>query len=300
MRFRAEVEHANTFSRIIQSINKLQSRCTIKFTEDEMHIICLADANEGNVQIWSQVRIASIFSEYRIQSNANNNITIRLSTDALLGALHSVSNPSGPLSETMIVMKLAKKSDQAVLSFEITGFSKNGKPVRVSHDVRIEVVRPAEVDAMKEPMCPEPDVHVILPPLSKLRTVVEKLRSLSDVIKFQANNSGKLTLSVSTDSVKMDVDWNGLSNPTYDRSTSSQSQETNPSQTQRRDPNKKFGILVSIKSFLKFLNSYVLSSTTIACLCQNHCLILYVYIGEQADNGGVLTFFIPAMIDDDF
>lgn len=31
------------------------------------------------------------------------------------------------------------------------------------------------------------------------------------------------------------------------------------------DPDHLFGVLVSIKSFIKFLNSHVLSSTTIAC-----------------------------------
>lgn len=34
-------------------------------------------------------------------------------------------------------------------------------------------------------------------------------------------------------------------------------------------------------------------------LCQHHCLILYVYIGDVADAGGVLTFYIPAIIDDE-
>lgn len=58
-----------------------------------------------------------------------------------------------------------------------------------------------------------------------------------------------------------------------------------------------FCVLISIKSFIKFLNSHVLSSTTIACICQGHCVILYVYIGDFADAGGVLTFYIPAHID---
>lgn len=76
-----------------------------------------------------------------------------------------------------------------------------------------------------------------------------------------------------------------------------------------------YGVLISIKSFLKFLNSYVVSTTTIACqsglplrkrylnhsypgICQNHCMILYVYVGEVADAGGVLTFYIPMIVDD--
>ena len=87
------------------------------------------------------------------------------------------------------------------------------------------------------------------------------------------------------------------------------------------DPNQIFTVLISTRSFLKFLNSHVVSTTTIACkyilsqnvrvylsellsllptgLCQHHCLILYVYIGDVADAGGVLTFYIPAIIDDE-
>jgi HUS1 checkpoint protein len=78
-----------------------------------------------------------------------------------------------------------------------------------------------------------------------------------------------------------------------------------------------FCVLVSIRSFLKFLNSHVVSATTILCthshlhvlsltnafvhtgLCHNHCAILYVYIGEIADAGGVLTYYIPTVIDGD-
>lgn len=55
-------------------------------------------------------------------------------------------------------MKLAKKRDAAVLSFEIFGASRMGRRVKVEHDVRIEVLKPAEVARLSEPLCPEPDV----------------------------------------------------------------------------------------------------------------------------------------------
>ena len=56
-------------------------------------------------------------------------------------------------------MKLAKKNDQAVLSFEMFGVSRSGRKVRVAHDVRIDVMRPTEVEKLHEPLCPEPDVR---------------------------------------------------------------------------------------------------------------------------------------------
>ena len=55
-------------------------------------------------------------------------------------------------------MKLAKKNDQAVLSFEIAGLTRAGRKVRVAHDVKIEVMKPCDVEKLSEPLCPEPDV----------------------------------------------------------------------------------------------------------------------------------------------
>ena len=59
-------------------------------------------------------------------------------------------------------MKLAKKNDQALLSFEISGQSRVGHKLRIAHDVRIEVMKPADVAKMTEPLCPTPDVRFLL------------------------------------------------------------------------------------------------------------------------------------------
>ncbi|KAH7928104.1 cell cycle checkpoint [Leucogyrophana mollusca] len=311
MRFRATVENVPIFFRIIQAVEKLQKKCIIKFTETEMHIICNDDANEGGTQVWSVVKIDSIFTSYRIQSNANNQITMTISTEALLSALKSSS--SSAASSTIaaailptydadeVVMKLAKKNDHAVLSFEMFGMSRTGRRVRVAHDVRIDVMRPADVEKLREPLCPEPDVHILLPPLQKLRTIVERLRPLSDVMAIQVNGNGKLQVSISTDTVKLETRWTGCPNPPIAREGQAQDGEGGNSHDalEKPDPEKMFSVLVSIRSFLKFLNSHVVSTTTIACICQNHCAILYVYIGEVADAGGVLTFYIPTVLDGD-
>ena len=43
---------------IIQSVEKLQKRCTIKFGEQELRVICTGDVNEGGIQVWSSVHSA--------------------------------------------------------------------------------------------------------------------------------------------------------------------------------------------------------------------------------------------------
>ena len=53
----------------------------------------------------------------------------------------------------------------------------------------------------------------MLPPLSKMRAVVERMRNLSDVIAVRANSSGRLQLSASTEVVKADITWTNCSHP---------------------------------------------------------------------------------------
>jgi hypothetical protein len=53
----------------------------------------------------------------------------------------------------------------------------------------------------------------MLPPLGKMRTVVERMRTLSDVIAVRANSSGCLQLSASTEVVKADITWNNCTHP---------------------------------------------------------------------------------------
>lgn len=181
-----------------------------------------------------QIKVESIFTAYRIQSNANNQITLSLSSEALLAALRSASSSASSSYETEeVIMKLAKKNDHAVLSFEISGMTRLGRKVSVSHDVKIEVMKPTDVERLSEPLCPEPDVsrphrfevsfalkinlfsktHILLPSLQKLRTIVDRMRPMSDILAVRASNNGRLQLSIRTDSVTVDTQWTDCTNP---------------------------------------------------------------------------------------
>jgi HUS1 checkpoint protein len=143
-----------------------------------MRIIC--NNEQGGVQIWSyvppfffyltshflafnkkprKIRVDALFTDYRILSHSNNEITLNLPTEALSTALRSASAEHTGANE--VVMKLAKKNNLPVLSFEIFGTTHMGRRVKVAHDVRIEVMKPADVALLTEPQCPEPDVRFI-------------------------------------------------------------------------------------------------------------------------------------------
>lgn len=121
------------------------------------------------------------------------------------------------------------------MSMEIVGQSRSGKPVRITHDIRIEIFRTDVSERFAEPLCPEPEVtniplstlphlgltewqsfsqvQVLLPPISKMRTVVDRLQVHSDLMLFQADTSGTLQLSATNDDVSVLVEWHKLQNP---------------------------------------------------------------------------------------
>ena len=57
-------------------------------------------------------------------------------------------------------MRLAKKDNHAVLALDIQGSTRVGRPVLVTHDVKIELMSPADAGRLNEPLCPDPNVSI--------------------------------------------------------------------------------------------------------------------------------------------
>lgn len=107
-------------------------------------------------------------------------------------------------------MKLAKKDDVPYLVIEITTETKEGKKVKVEHDVNVVLRRVSEVDEMNQPLCPPFEVHVELPHADALRPVVEHLARMSDIIWFSATRDGRFRLGMESDSGDVETLWTGL------------------------------------------------------------------------------------------
>jgi HUS1 checkpoint protein len=66
----------------------------------------------------------------------------------------------------------------------------------------------------KEPMCPEPDVHIMLPATSDaLRGVVDRMKNIGNIITVSANLQGVLKLRVESDLAKVETEWRDLKHP---------------------------------------------------------------------------------------
>ncbi|KDN38430.1 hypothetical protein RSAG8_09524, partial [Rhizoctonia solani AG-8 WAC10335] len=260
MRFRACIDEVSTLSKIVQTMEKLSKRCIFKMNETTVQIICLGETDVG-VQIWSKIPVDSMFSDYRIQSNADNMISLEVSTEPLSQALRSASAAQD------VIVKLAKKNDQPVFSFEAQTESRQGKKMLVTHDVRITVMKTAEIEQVKEPLCPPPDLHIILPPLKELRTIVEHMQRLSDVVAISATPGGELVLAIQTDDVRVSTTWENCQRPTVEGEAPDPEHEDNPDQ--------KYGALVAVKKSDQV--SYVPYVLEFDC-CFNMRKFLYYYV----------------------
>ncbi|KAI9434293.1 checkpoint protein Hus1/Mec3, partial [Lactarius indigo] len=197
-----------------------------------------------------------------------------------------------------VIMKLAEKKYVPVLSFKIFHMTQMGRRVEVAHDMRTEVMKPADIALLTEPHCLEPNVRPFYhaPPLTKMHSVVERMQNLSDVIAVCTNSSGCLQLSASTKAVKVDITRNNCSHPRMTRDNPSQA-HAGAEGERREEGGEHEPPDWYVHSLLKFLNVHAVSKTTIASIL-GQCLILFVYTRDSADIGGVLTFYIPSVLDD--
>ncbi|KAK1921436.1 checkpoint protein Hus1/Mec3 [Papiliotrema laurentii] len=297
MRFRTNIHNVALLHKIIRSLSTLARTCTIRLSPEQVHFIIPGNEGRDGVQVWSQVKVEMLFADYKIESNSANEIWLEVNLDSLLKVLRSADNSVGTsteasrynatsLSDCSVGLRLNKSGSQAIWSFDIRGESHAGKPMRISHDVHVTILSKRRQEELNEPLCPPPNIHLILPNLSELRNIVSRLSHIADDVKISANHEGTMELSVADARLDLSTTWRDLRVPTANSEPEDEAENVPDDQF--------FSTTVTIKGLLKFLNSYQVGGTAIACICERHCVIAYVYIGDVNAAGGVLTFFIPA------
>ncbi|KAH8081492.1 checkpoint protein Hus1/Mec3 [Filobasidium floriforme] len=289
MRFRTKIINASLMNKVVKSLQSTAKSCVIKLGPESVHFI-VSDSESGpsGVQIWSQVKVVTLFDEYRIESRGNNEIYLEIGLEPLSKALRSAEMVGTTGRDSEAGVKLSKKNDKAVLVFDIVGQGNGPTPISITHDVTCLVLNPSRVAQLKEPLCPQPDIHVHLPSLAQLKGLASRFSHLGSTVSISANKKGEMLFTVQSDGLKMETKWEKLAIPNFN-------QEADQQPAQEVDPEEAptFSVSISIKNLLKFLATNLANTTTIACICDNYCLIAYVYIGEPNEAAGVLTLFIP-------
>ncbi|KAJ2826067.1 Checkpoint protein hus1 [Coemansia erecta] len=289
MRFRAEVSNSNLLMRIVQCVERLAKNAVLKLTERKLHIVVVSDG-EGGLQMWSDVDPAALFTGYRVESLHGNEIHLEFNIDNLLRALRSAQGAQ------QAVLKLAKKQGLPVLALGIQGVSGTGRRLTLHQDVPVRVLTPEQVGALREPEVPDAHVHIMMPPLSSVRSVAERMRLMGDRMSVSASGEGQLTLRVASDRVDITTYFRGLENMSHDAASGE-------AETAGGRAGREFRTAtVDMKNFTRFLHSHHIAPRNIICaILEHHALVFYVYIGSSAPVGGnfdeqscgSLTYYLP-------
>ncbi|KAI9207229.1 checkpoint protein Hus1/Mec3 [Polychytrium aggregatum] len=285
MRMKTKITNPAQFARMAMTLEKIAKTWILRLTPSDVYfIVSQADVDSG-IQVWGSISTSFIFADYRIESANENQIFLQLSGEHLVRSLKSAQNA------TEITMKLAKKNSLPVLSFQIANQSRTGNCVLLVQDIPVRVLTPPEAEELKEPLVPEPHVHIMMPPLSSIRTIAERMKSMSNYITISANMRGEFVLKIDTDSVEVETSYRNLINPEFDPSQVDSSQQPSAN----RDPTLFADARVDARDFVKFVQSYVVNPTNVVCcIIENRGLVFYVYVGGPNESQcGNLTYYIP-------
>ncbi|KAI9790619.1 MAG: hypothetical protein M1816_004951 [Peltula sp. TS41687] len=268
----------------------------------------------------------SIFETYYIQSAAPNN-TINL--EVPIAPLHRALKSA--YSAVSTSLRLTKKDNVPLLAltiikntisnpipaggFEFTedasgrppnpSFGGGGRDLEtiVTQNVPVRVLGEARVEGLREPSCPEPDVHIELPSLTQIKAISDRFSKIASgtrnagigsitgsipKLELSANMHGRLRLRVVTDALSISSVWSGLVNPALDPTQIEGGEEgirNHPSTRMRElgaqdDGGEAGWATVRVDGF-----------------CHERALILYVYVrNDEGSDESVLTVLLYELI----
>ncbi|GAM83751.1 hypothetical protein ANO11243_017410 [Dothideomycetidae sp. 11243] len=312
MRFRASIQNINVFSKLTASLASLGNVAWVRLSEKDVRFTVVP---EQGSQVWAVLEISTIFDEFTIQSAApENSINLEVPLQPLHRALKSAQNASGAS------IRLTKKDNIPLLSLTITtsilsksldaGFSRADRDTIVTQDIPIRVLAPASVQGLHEPLCREPDVHIVLPSLIQLKNISDRFTKLGSgskapKLELSANMHGCLRLSLNTDGMGINSTWTGLNNPDLDPVSVEGGEEGVAAHPSTRM--KQYGdaegisdegwatVRIDGTDWGRVLGVGRLGGRVIACFCHENALILYVYLAsDHEDTESVLTYYVSS------
>jgi len=275
MRFKAKIlsERVPLFSKIVATVQKISKDCVLHLSERKVQFILAAELKDGGVQVWSGINAASLFDDYILDSQNSNEIAFEINLDHLQRALKSAQNAQN------IVVKLTKKNQLPYLSLAID-VQNNQHIMTIIQDVPITLLSALHLAQYTEPHLPDPEVHIMMPPLRHLRNVIEKMKNVSEHLTIEANMAGQLTFRVDTELVNIITFYKNLEHP--------QIEGRSPP---RQNPDVKAEVKVDIKKFHRFLFSYLVGPTNvICCIVETRAVVLHVLLEDI-----YLTYYIPVI-----
>ena len=162
-------------------------------------------------------------------------------------SLTIITNNITASRSTTSIMTTTLNPDNAPFPEDFSGNDSFGEPnaadfiphdreTTITQDIPVMVLAATTVASIHEPQCPQPDVHIMLPPLLQLKAISERFTKLalttsssgardrraadapasSSRLILSANAHGVLRIGVETSALKIESKWEGLTNPELD------------------------------------------------------------------------------------
>ena len=188
----------------------------ILLTRERVYVrACPESADSEGLRVWSGAEVRAVFGDgMRLESAAENTIGLRLA----LGTLHRALKTG--VSASMVVIKLTKKKGSPCLSLVCRHVSASGDMYSVTQDVPVELLTASEQALYAEPDLANPEVDLLFPSLLHVRNVLDRMRSLSDILHIEAHSDGRLSFHIQSDLVSVATHYSSLPRPTQESSSS--------------------------------------------------------------------------------
>ncbi|KAK4990315.1 Checkpoint protein hus1 [Elasticomyces elasticus] len=193
----------------------------------------------------------------------------------------------------------------------------------ITQDIPVRVLAMASVEGIHQPRCREPDVHIVLPQLMQLKSISDRFTKLAlaskagtsvrsgfndrigPKLEMSANMHGCLKLKLKTDAMNITSTWTGLFNPELDpdhvggEQGVAEHRSTKMRELGDSDGSSEEGwatVRIDGRDWSRVLSVGRLGGKVIACFCDDHALILYVYLSNDEDGGeeSVLTYYVSS------
>ncbi|KAJ7322741.1 hypothetical protein JRQ81_019028 [Phrynocephalus forsythii] len=180
MRFRAKVVDVrclSQFTRVINTVAKLAKTCMLRLTVDKLYFILSDKVANGGISMWCELNQGSFFDEFQMEGVAteNNEIFLEVTSENLSRALKTAQNAKS------VKIKLTNKQCPCLtVAVELPSLCSSSRIV--THDIPVGVIPRKLWNDFREPNVPEFDVSIYLPVMKTMKSVVERMKNLSNFI----------------------------------------------------------------------------------------------------------------------
>ncbi|CAM9912778.1 unnamed protein product [Rangifer tarandus platyrhynchus] len=283
MKFRAKIVDTaclNHFTRVSNMIAKLAKTCTLRISPDKLNFVLSDKVANGGVSMWCELEQENFFSEFQMEgvSAENNEIYLELTSENLSRALKTAQN-----ARTLKIKLTNKHFPCLTISIEMLSMSSSSRVV--THDIPVKVIPRKLWMDLQEPTVPDADVSIYLPVLKTMKSVVEKMKNISNHLIIEANLNGELNLKIETELVCVTTHFKDLENPPLGKFPASKNA------SQDRNSEQMAEVHIDIRKLLQFLAGQQVNPTKATCNIVKNKIVHFDLLHEDVS----LQYFIPAL-----